>query len=116
MTRPKVTFEYYFNEYCGGCRGVLDKASFDRYILPAFCEIKSLCGRAKDVDLNCSEVLQCLCEVAEKLYLAQGNGRVKSETVDGYSVTYSDVNDTKTLHKIILKHLWGTGLLYAGVE
>ena len=116
MTKPRVTFEYYFNEYCGGCRGVLDKESFDRYIVPAFCEIKSLCIGTKDADLNCAEVMLCTCEVAEKLYLAEGKSLIKNEAIDGYSVTYYDGETSKDMHRIILKHLAGTGLLYAGVE
>lgn len=116
MTKPEITFEYYFNEYCGGCRGILDKEAFVEYILPAFREIKGLCGGVKDADLNRAEVLQCACEVAEKLYLAEKSGNVKSESIDGYSVTYSDSEPTKNLKTIIIMHLADTGLLYAGVE
>ena len=116
MTKPRITFEYYFNEYCGGCRGVLTKEVFDRYIVPAFCEIKSLCPSAKDEDLNRDEVLLCACKVAEELYVADKVGLVKNENIDGYSVTYADGASAKNLQKIILKYLADTGCLYAGVE
>ena len=116
MTRPEINFEYYYNEYCGGCRGVLEKEAFDKYIIPAFHEIKGLCGCARDADLNRTEVLQCACEVAEMLYLAQRTGNVKREDIDGYSVTYSEDEPTKKLKSVIMRHLADTGLLYAGVE
>jgi len=116
VTKPRITFEYYFNEYCGGCRGVLTKEVFDRYIVPAFCKIKSLCPSAKDEDLNRDEVLMCACEIAEKLYLSESTGMIKNENIDGYSVTYSDVVTEKDMQKIILKYLADTGCLYAGVE
>ena len=116
MKKPEIGFEYYFNEFCGGCRGVLDKEAFDKYILPAFREIKSRCTCATDETFNRDEVLQCVCEVAEKLYLAHQAGTVKSERIDGYSVTYSEVDSDKNLNRIILKHLADTGCLYAGVE
>ncbi len=116
MLKPEISFEYYFNEYCGGCRGVLDKEAFDKYITPAFREIKGLCGCAKGADLNRPEVLQCACEVAEKLYLAQKTGNVKREDIDGYSVTYSDSAADRNVKSVIMMHLADTGLLYAGVE
>ncbi len=116
MTKAEISFEYYFNEYCGGCSGVLDNAAFDKYIFPAMREIKSHCNGAADADLNCTEVLQCACEVAEQLYLADKVGLVKSENIDGYSVTYSTEGSVASLNRVILKHLAETGLLYAGVE
>lgn len=116
MTKPEITFEYYFNEYCGGIGGILDKTAFDKHILPAMREIKSRCVTATEADLNCAEVLQCACQVAEQLYLADKVGMLKSESIDGYSVTYSEGGAAKNLQRIILKHLAGTGLLYAGVE
>lgn len=116
MTKPEINFEYYFNEYCGGRRSVLDKEAFDKYTTHAFREIKGLCGGIKDADLNRAEVLQCACEVAERLYLAQRTGNVKREDIDGYSVTYAEGDSAKNLKTVIIKHLVDTGLLYAGVE
>ena len=116
MTRPEISFEYYYNEYCGGCRGILDKGAFDKYIIPALREIKCLCAGIKDTDLSCAEVLQCICEVAECMYLAEGTGNVKSENIDGYSVTYSEAEPARNLKMVIIKNLADTGLLYAGVE
>lgn len=116
MTNLEISFEYYVSEYCCGCGGVLDKDAFDKYIAPALREIKSCCGNATDGDMNSTEVLQCVCEVAEQLYLADKAGRVKSETIDGYSVTYSEDDTAKNLYRVILKRLAHTGLLYAGVE
>lgn len=113
----EIGYEYYFNVYNSGHQGVLPRQEFDRYINAAQREVQSR--------LNCDisdcdawdAVALCICEVAEALFRDEKQASVKSESTDGYSVTFKDgdcVDDR--IRKILLKRLSQTGLLYAGVE
>lgn len=60
-------------------------------------------------------IQQCICEIAEALYIEGTVGNVKSENNDGYSVTYADDETTKDkIKRICERYLANTGLLYRG--
>ena len=117
MKNNEIGYEYYFNVYNSGHQGVLPRQEFDRYINAAQREVQGqLQGDITDGDAW-DVVALCICEVAETLFKDEKQASVKSESTDGYSVTFKDgdcVDDR--IRKILLKRLAQTGLLYAGVE
>ncbi len=117
MKNKEIGYEYYFNVYNSGHQGVLPRQEFDRYINAAQREMQSrLHGNIADGDAW-DAVALCICEVAEALFKDEKQASVKSESTDGYSVTFKDGDCVdERIRKILLKRLSQTGLLYAGVE
>lgn len=114
----EISYEYYFNVYNSGHQGVLPQQEFDRYIKTAQREVDGYlcCDDAADNDVW-SAVISCVCEVADALFKDEKQASVKSESTDGYAVTFKDTEDVDDkVRKIILRRLGRTGLLYAGVE
>lgn len=77
-------------------------------------------GRVKEMEVIPQEVEMCMFKLIEKLSNSQTN--VKSESTDGYSVTYSTTDEyNKSLYDIVKTYLSdvvddnGTPLLYRGV-
>ena len=80
-------------------------------------------GKATDTDAvkrACCAMAESL-QMAEKVYTtaAQGTGEIASESVGSYSVTYRSGADVAReseaeLHRIALRYLAHTGLLYRG--
>ena len=114
--KHNVSFEFYFNVFCGGREGIITAEKFERYVMSA----ERLLGSyiATDVPEKFSEdVKLCLCEIAEKLFRKGETGDIRSESVDGYSVTFADKADSQwEIRNVILQRLGKSGLLYAGVE
>lgn len=117
VIKPDVSFGYYFNVFNCGQQGKIKQADFDKYIALAFREIDAFCSYPCVVEESQREMIKlCACELAEMLYCAETSGNVKSESIDGYSVTYSDKKDVeKELRRIIVKRLANLGVLFAGV-
>lgn len=113
-----LTYEYYYNTYCGGHTAQLAPEEFERYIAQAWREVESCL--TSDVPENLRErVFSAVCETAELLFRAGTTGRIASESIDGYSVSYREedgVCSSENIRKTITRRLAGTGLLYAGVE
>ena len=59
------------------------------------------------------EIADCICALAEQLSRFEDTKNIKSESVDGYSVTYSD-NLNKTLRETLKIYL-PKELLYRGI-
>lgn len=111
-----MKFEFYFNVFRRGTSGVIPPTEFERYVMLAE---KALEGYVmhETIPEDSETVKLCLCEVAELLFRSEKNGCVKSESVDGYSVTFSDKKSAdEEVRRIILQRLGKSGLLYAGVE
>jgi len=66
--------------------------------------------RLKDYSVVPHAVKSCVCELAEYLYLNEGNENKSSEGIAGRSVTYRQ----GTPYRIIQRHLLTMGLLYRG--
>ncbi len=117
MQKLDVSFEFYFNVFNSGQKGKISQKSFSGYISRAFRELDTFCSCNFDNDEKTKEKVKlCVCEIAELLYLSSDSGFVKSENIDGYSVTYSDSKEfEKELRRIVLKRLGNTGILFAGV-
>ena len=57
-----------------------------------------------DIKYKEDEIADCICALAEQLSRFEDTKNIKSESVDGYSVTYSD-NLNKTLRETLKIYL-----------
>lgn len=127
-----ATYDYYCEKYGGVA--ISDDNVFWYFARKASTYIdKFTFGRINEGNVDSFPSLQpCVCDMADVLFFeeskkAQGNGgkEKKSETTDGYSVTYvTEGRDgelweeklTRKLYSIAKLYLINTGLLYLGVE
>jgi len=113
----RTGYEFYFNEFCSGTAAVIPPEKFEKLALRAQREVENfLCSKElSDAERLCVKL--CICEVAEAMLAAENAEGIKSESVDGYSVTFADKSDVRLdVSRIIRSRLASTGLLYAGVE
>ena len=116
MQKPKISYEYYANEYNTFRECVIPPEDFDFYLRRAWAELDCICT-GECTDSNKETVINTVCAVADILYTADKTADVRSESIDGYSVTYAGRDDySRSVRGVILKNLGNTGLLYAGVE
>lgn len=120
ITSPYVDFSYYSDTY-GGKK--IAKADFDA--AEKYTEVvlyKITFGRIKRLPEIPDEVKDAICAMAE-IYVRERKKTpgVKSETIDGYSVTYGDSGNTAGSSRIVHlmyqeanTYLANTGLLYKG--
>jgi len=86
------------------------------YVAKAWRELESLLA-SKPEEQHFDSVTCAVCEIAEEIYKGEGRQGIKSENIDGYSVTYADETSLKRkIIEIAVKRLHKTGLLYMGVE
>ena len=113
----RVSFEFYFNTFCGGRGGAVPVESFDRCARIAQRELESFLCSASDAEGFENDILLCLCELTEEVFRSEKSRGVKNETIDGYSVAFEGAENSRTeLQRIIVQRLGKSGLLYAGVE
>ena len=116
MQKIDVSYGFYYEKYCNGQKGPLPENSFDIYACKAWRELESVLTCEYNEELS-EKVKFTVCEIAEELYLRKDIAGKKSESIDGYSVTYADNNFIrKNIARIALRNLGSTGLLYMGVE
>lgn len=122
----------YYADIFGGT--LIPEVDFDRSVATAGLYIDRFTfGRIADENRDAIKGLQdCACDMAESVYkmlysstAAPGSGEKKSETIDGYSVSYvtaqKDGEDiraalSRNLYAIATLYLSGSGLLFAGVN
>lgn len=122
----------YYTDTFGG--NLIPKETFDRSVKMAGRYIDWFTyGRINDDNVNDIDGLKdCACDMAESIYkmlysssAQAGAGEKKSETIDGYSVSYvtaqkdgEDINValTRNLYALATLYLSGSGLLFAGVN
>ena len=115
MQKVDVTYGFYLCEFCCGGEVTLPSGDFDKFVKRAKHRISGL--GVKFLSKFENEIKLCICEVAEALFTANKSTNIKSESIDGYSVTFGDGNDIKQKIKdIVIMRLADTGILYAGVE
>ncbi len=100
---------YYKNTYKGTY--FCEKSQFERFERLAEKYIKSQIN--EDAEYEPSELFDSICAVAEALSENHGAQNIKSESVDGYSVTYSEDFSKNLLN--ILKLYLPKKLLYRGI-
>lgn len=117
MQRSNIDYIYYFDDYNRGREGIIPPSDFDFYTDKAWTELEALCFAEECGEEHRGAVYRCVCAVADMLYSAEKNNGVRSENIDGYSVTYSDENAVRReIRRTVMKYLVGTGILYSGVE
>ena len=115
MRKDKITYDFYYNEFCGGKGAELSLDAFDSYVGKARREVFGMLT-AEYSEEQKNAVFSAVCEVAEALYHHNGKDGISSENIDGYSVTYREGNSLDTdVRRAALRHLGNTGLVYAGV-
>lgn len=125
-----VDFVYYETVYLGT---LLNELQFNKRAKSASRYLDYFTfNRSKTVDPVTDDIKDCICEMAECIHSFEsintstlsGNSGVKSESIDGYSVTYlTEGKDgevsyqtlKRKLYQIVEKYLSGTELLYRGV-
>lgn len=118
LGRPYVDFEYYRNTFHGTA---FDEMGFQNAEIEAEALIDAITfGRIPRLKEIPDCVKRAICSAADAMqdYLSSRETNVKSESNDGYSVTYTDaVNDKDCQDSMILRakrHLANTGLTYRG--
>lgn len=121
-------YTYYTSEYGGTL--ISSEPLFNKYSKRASAYIDAFTyGRlTSENKIKYATLPECCCEIAEYLFVIseqKQNGDIKSESIDGYSVTYrqqySDGKSNLTIaeneaYKICKLWLGNTGLLYLGVD
>lgn len=84
-------------------------------------------NRLRSAETIPDEAKMATCAVAERIQIAEKSGALsvdvskKSENTDGYSVTFNDLSLVRAqlyadYEEAALPYLYGTGLMYAGVD
>lgn len=121
----EVKYEYYMSEFGGE---EIPEEKFKRISKLAKTYLEQFThNRVKDDTKNTEKVKDCVCEMCETIYLTMyknEGAEKKSESTDGYSVSYvteqqdgedKNVMLQKKLYRIARNYLANTGPLYLGV-
>lgn len=118
IEKPYATFAYYTDEFKGT---ELDAASFPYFIRWASNLIDSMTfGRILKLPELPDVVRDAACAAAENYHAhrQQAKRGIKSESNDGYSVSYADTNTeagaNAEAESVVRMYLSRTGLLYRG--
>lgn len=115
MRMPDVSYEYYYTDFNCSSEGVIPPESFDVCSRRAIEEVELRLYSQPD-ETQYEDVRMCLCAVAELIHKWVQNGDKKSESIDGYSVTFSDMAPiTVLINAAVARYLAKHGLLYRGV-
>lgn len=111
-----TVYSDYFEKMSAGENVALQPENFEKHIKSAKIFLESIL--VEDVPKSCEDkVKRCLYALAEQIFVEEKEGRIKSENIDGYSVTFKDQSPAgHRLLKTALIYLGESGLLYAGVE
>lgn len=116
MKRSNISYSFYFNTYNNGNKGALPEKVFDLYIAKAWYVLETLLT-SEDTAEYSEKIKLTVCEIAEELCRGDKLRGIKSENIEGYSVTYTDGDFIwKNIINIAARRLGDTGLLYLGVE
>ena len=113
MDRPYVDYAFYTGEFYGT---KIPEASF-----PYWANKASLPSAAFDACCAIAEIMYDCDQREAALLAATGNGTVKSESNDGYSISYADISRSdikadadKDIRCQVVEYLGHTGLLFRG--
>ena len=116
MLQNKVSYEYYLNNYCMGQAPRLTEEQFGVCEKQARTYLRGICTKEVSEN-NQDDILACVCAISEEMYLQKEKNGIKTESIDGYSVTFKDGKAAKAeLLSIANIYLGYLGVLYAGVE
>lgn len=116
MIDVEILYSDYFGKMSVGQVAILSPDNFGKYIKTAKIFLESIL--TEDVPKTCEEdVRRCLYALAEEFFEEEKQGGIKSENIDGYSVTFKDQSPAgRRLLKTALLYFGKSGLLYAGVD
>ncbi|MBQ2931295.1 MAG: hypothetical protein IJE62_00410 [Clostridia bacterium] len=116
MIDVETLYSDYFDKMSFGQVAILSPDNFEKYIKSAKIFLESIL--AEDAPKSCEDDIKCcLYVLAEEIFEEEKRGGVKSENIDGYSVTFKDQSPAgRRLLKTALIYLGKSGLLYAGVD
>lgn len=116
-----TTLDFYRDTYGSPDKGGAGKIPEDQFSLwesRAEAELNRIVsGRFEELS-QLSQTPMLVCEMAETLFVAHARKGIASENNDGYSVTYTNNEDSnlqKELLDIAKRYLSETNLLYRGV-
>lgn len=104
-----IDYAYYKEVYCGS----LEEAEFAK-VYPKACAyfMGATRGRVKVTDTS---VCFALCELCDIFFEEASHADVRSESCDGYSVTYKDTSNTYSLAwDVLTTYIETSGYLYGG--
>lgn len=115
---PYVDYKYYHESYHGD---LISAEDFKQAEKEAEAYVDAITfGRIRKLDEIPECVMDAICSASEDMhrYLEGRLTQAKSESNDGYSITYADaVTDTKCQSSMLIaarRHLANTGLMYKG--
>ena len=120
ITSPYVDFKYYQNEYGGN---KIPQDSFQRLERQSEAVLHLITfDRVKRLPEITDAIRDAICAMAETAWLEEKKTPgVKSETIDGYSVSYADSGNTtgangmtNVMYESAFPYLANTGLLFKG--
>lgn len=103
-----IDFDYYLNEYNG------QKIQSEETFNGLFKLAQKYVLRATDNRGNVKEIGEAICAVTDILFEVNGSDGIKSESVDGLSVSYEDSRVQKLIHNALKLYL-PSRLLYRGI-
>lgn len=121
----EMAYNYYTDHY-GGC--MIPENEISYVIKKAEMYLHSFTFNQLEGQPYDNIVKNCLCDMAEAIYKVEKQGDEsikKSESTDGYSVSYvTEIADGQNPQEVLRKKLYGiaecylmnTGFLYLGVE
>lgn len=116
MIKSDVTYDFYINQYCGGSKNLLGYGDFNVYVSRAKNFLNGVFLETEPEGAE-DKVKYAICAVAEELCSHGERGNVKSETIDGYSVTFDSQDKiNKRLMEIASLYLGDCGMAFLGVE
>lgn len=119
LEKPYADYTWYTTEYFGT---VITEKAFPALAIKASYLVDSLtAGNLLQLDAVPDCVKDAVCAAAEKLYQFQQSPakEIKSESNDGYSVSYADASEEKALddaRREIRVYLSTSGLLFRGCK
>lgn len=118
IREPYVDFKYYSSEYRGA---KVDKTTFDQNLTWVTALIDMITfGRIRRLETVPDCVKDAICCGVEKYsaYQKLKDQELKSESIDGYSVSYADSGKATDIRQEVITdmktYLSGTGLTYRG--
>ena len=118
-------YAYYRDSFRGS---TVSEADFPGLAVKASAFIDRLTfNRLRSAEIILDEAKMATCAVAERIQVVEKSGALsvdaskKSENTDGYSVTFNDLSLVRAqlytdYEEAALPYLYGTGLMYAGVD
>jgi hypothetical protein len=116
MLKIDVGFEEYCNDFCKNREPLVSAEQFACYINDGKLFLESVIEDKYEGNFD-DEIKACLFALAETIAQERKLNNIKSESIDGYTVTYNKPSRIRTkLFETAALYLEKTGLMFAGVK